>query len=96
MGLPPHNTLLPKNLDVLPPNEEQSKQPKLIKEWNGDSELWFMKDDKFHRPKAIVNLKIYPGSGFLKELGLTAQGRMLAEVWTASIKEHLREFNYMA
>lgn len=55
-----------------------------------------MKDEKFKRPKAFVNIKIYPFEGLLKELGRTAHGRMLAEVWVACIKEHLREFNYMA
>jgi insulysin len=55
-----------------------------------------MKDDKFKRPKAIVNIKIYPKQGLLQELGLTPFGRTLTEVWVACIKEHMREFNYMA
>jgi hypothetical protein len=51
--------LIPKNLDVLPLCEEDSKIPKLIKEYPGDTEVWYMKDDKFERPKAIVNARIY-------------------------------------
>jgi hypothetical protein len=94
MGLPPANTLLPKSLDLI--SAEASPIPELVKEWEGDTEVWYMKDNKFKRPKAIINLKIYPKSGLLKELGLTVVGRVLAEVWVACIKEHLREFNYMA
>lgn len=41
VGFPPKNTLLPKDLTVLPKSEEDSKEPKLVKEWKGDSELWF-------------------------------------------------------
>lgn len=81
MGLPEPNNFLPNSLDVLPPNESESNVPKLVKEWEGDGELWFMKDDKFNRPKAIVNLKFYPHGGLFQELGLTAKGRTLAEVW---------------
>ena len=60
LGLPPPNTLLPKNLDLVSEAPEHAQQPTLLKEWPGDTEVWFMKDDKFKRPKAIVNLKIYP------------------------------------
>ena len=59
LGLPPKNLFIPKNLEVLTPNEEDSKMPKLIKEYPGDTEVWYMKDDKFERPKAIVNARIY-------------------------------------
>ena len=55
-----------------------------------------MKDDKFERPKAIINVKVYPSAGLLSELGVTAEGRMITEVWIAAIKEYLREFKYMA
>ena len=55
-----------------------------------------MKDDKFERPKAIINVKVYSGSGLLQELGITAEGRMITELWIAAIKEYLREFKYMA
>ena len=65
MGLPPKNTLLPKNLDIIPPVEEQSKVPVLVKEWEGDTEVWHMKDDKFNRPKAMISIKLYPKAGLL-------------------------------
>jgi secreted Zn-dependent insulinase-like peptidase len=96
LGLPPKNTLLPQNLEVLPKSEEDSEVPKKIKEYAGESEVWYMKDDKFERPKAIVNMKLYPHKGLLQGLGLTAEGKMIAEVWASCIKEYLREFIYMA
>lgn len=94
MGLPPKNTLLPKNLDIV--GEDDSTVPKLVHEWKGDTEVWFLKDNKFKRPKAIVKVKIYPKAGLLQELGLSVNGRVITELWVAVVKEHLREFNYMA
>ena len=96
LGLPPVNTLLPKSLEIKPKDPEYSEVPKLIKEYEGDTEVWYLKDDKFERPKAIVTLKVYPAKGLLSELGVTAEGRMLTEFWVAAVKEHLREFRYMA
>jgi secreted Zn-dependent insulinase-like peptidase len=46
LDLPPPNNLIPKNLDVLPPNPELSQRPILVYKWN-DTELWYKKDDKF-------------------------------------------------
>jgi secreted Zn-dependent insulinase-like peptidase len=96
LGLPPVNPLLPKNLELVPADPEYAQVPKLVQEWESDTEVWYMKDDKFERPKAIINVKVYSGKGLLQELGITAEGRMLAEVWIAAIKEYLREFKYMA
>ena len=47
LGLPPVNPLLPKNLDLVPVDPEHSNHPKLIKEYPGDTEVWYMKDEKF-------------------------------------------------
>ena len=96
LGLPPVNTLLPKNLDLVPADPEHATKPTLIKEYPGDTEVWYLKDDSFERPKAIINIKVYPRAGLLAELGVTAEGRMITEVWVAAIKEYLREFRYMA
>jgi secreted Zn-dependent insulinase-like peptidase len=96
LGLPPVNNLLPKNLGLVPADPEHAQKPVLVKEYPGDTEVWYMKDDKFERPKAIINAKVYPSAGLLSELGVTADGRMITEVWIAAIKEYLREFKYMA
>ena len=96
LGLPPKNPLLPKSLELLPADPETNKVPIKLKDFEGDTEVWYLKDDKFERPKAIINVKVYPKSGILKELGVTAEGRMITEVWVAAIKEYLREFKYMA
>jgi insulysin len=96
VGLPPKNTLLPNRLDIEPEETEYSRVPKKIKEWQGDTEVWYKKDDKFKRPKAFINIKIYPHGGLHANLGKTVEGKMFAEIWEAAIKEYLREFKYMA
>lgn len=93
LGLPPKNNLLPKNLEVLSKEEESSKKPYLLKQWADDTDLWYMKDDKYLRPKGIVSLKIYTGDC---EFGQTARGRVFVEVWNQILNESLREFYYMA
>mmetsp|Transcript_12503 Transcript_12503/g.21036 ORF Transcript_12503/g.21036 Transcript_12503/m.21036 type:complete len:243 (+) Transcript_12503:1089-1817(+) len=92
LDLPPANNLIPKNFDVLAKQEDHSAKPKLIKKWE-DCDLWYKKDDKFERPKAIVEMKIYTNDcGFGKNL----EGRLFANVWREVQSEYLREFNYMA
>ena len=61
LDLPPANNLLPKSVDILPPIEDASQKPILLKQWADDTDLWYKKDDKFNRPKGIVSLKIYTG-----------------------------------
>jgi len=58
LDLPPHNNLLPKNFDILPEDPTVSDRVKLLKTWE-DTEVWYKKDDKFKRPKGIVNFKLY-------------------------------------
>lgn len=63
-----------------------------MKQWE-DTDLWYKKDDKFKRPKAVINMKIYTtDNGF----GLQQESRMFANVWRGVQEEYLREFNYMA
>lgn len=64
----------------------------LLRQWP-DGDLWYMKDDKFKRPKAIINLKLYSNDCMF---GRTAQSRVFVEVWKNVVKEYLREFYYMA
>jgi insulysin len=93
LDLPPKNNLLPKNLDVLPGEAESSQKPFLLRQWADDTDLWFMKDDKYQRPKGLVSLKIYTGDC---EFGQTARGRVFVEMWNSILNEYLREFYYMA
>lgn len=92
LGLPPANNLIPKNFDILPKNEECSKKPILLKQWD-DTDLWYKKDDQFEKPKAHVNLKIYTSDC---EYGQNAKARVFTTVWLNTFQEYLREFNYMA
>lgn len=92
MDLPPPNNLLPKNFEILPEDHSLSQRVKLLKTWE-DTELWYKKDDKFKRPKGIVNVKIYTNDCLFSQ---TAYGRMFSEVWKEVLEEYLREFLYMA
>lgn len=92
LDLPPSNHFIPKNLDVLAKQPELSTKPVLLKKWE-DTDLWFMKDDKFERPKSIVNCRIYTNDCMF---GLTDKGKIFANVWNSVLNETLREFFYMA
>jgi len=57
------------------------------------ADLWYLKDDKFKKPKAIVSLKIYTADlGF----GTSPETSVFAEVWKRVLQENLREFAYLA
>ena len=92
LDIPPHNNLLPKNLDVLSPQPDLSKQPILVQVWD-DADLWYQKDDKFLRPKAVIDMKLYTNDC---SFGRTPQGRVFVDVFNECLKETLREFFYMA
>ena len=84
--------MLPKNFEILPDDASLSDRVKLLKTWD-DTELWYKKDDKFKRPKGIVNFKFYSNDCLFSQ---TSQGRLFAEVWRQCLDEYLREFTYMA
>lgn len=92
LDLPPQNNLLPKNFDILPEDTQLSSRMQLLKTWD-DTEVWYKKDDKFKRPKGIVNFKIYTNDC---DFSQTAAGRLFGEVWRQCLDEYLREFAYMA
>ena len=77
IDLPPVNNLLPKSLDILDKDEEYSKKPVLLEQWE-NGELWYKKDDKFERPKGIIKVKYYTNDC---GLGTSASSRVFAEVW---------------
>lgn len=92
LDLPPPNSLVPKNFDILDKDEANSALPSLILS-NEDTQVFYKKDDKFERPKAFVNLKLYtPDNGF----GQTLEGRVFVCLWESVASEYMREFNYMA
>jgi secreted Zn-dependent insulinase-like peptidase len=49
----------------------------LLKQWE-NTDLWYKKDDKFLRPKAEVNLKLYTSDC---DFGSSTEGRLFANVW---------------
>lgn len=81
LDLPPANTLIPKNFTVLEKDEEHSKKPMLLKQWD-DTDLWYKKDDKFLRPKAIVAMKLFTNdNGF----GSDMKARVFANLWNDTL-----------
>lgn len=92
LDLPLENTLIPENLEVLAKNPTASAKTHLLKQWDG-VDLWFKKDDKFDMPKAMVNMKIYTADG---DFGKSPEQHMFVMLWNEVMREHLREFNYMA
>jgi secreted Zn-dependent insulinase-like peptidase len=88
MGLHPANNMIPKNFDILPPNEEFSNDPVMIKQWE-DTDLWYKKDDETNRPKAFVYMKYYTTDC---EFGTSLKGKVFALLWINMMKEYLREF----
>ena len=93
MDLPPPNNLIATNFDVLPEDASLSRRPQLVQQWKGIADLWFMKDDKFKKPKGMVGCKIYTADlGF----GTSPLVTVFAEVWKRVLTESLREFSYMA
>jgi secreted Zn-dependent insulinase-like peptidase len=91
LDLPPANTLLPKNFDILPADAEKSQKPVRIVETDL-VDLWYKKDDTFKLPKAYIAAKIYTGDcGF----GATARGRVFADCWEKVVTEYVREYAYM-
>ena len=93
LDLPPVNNLIAANFDILPEDETFSKCPKLIQQWGDNVDLWYQKDDKFKKPKAIISLKIYTTDlGF----GTSPEAQVFSEVWKNLVLERLREFTYLA
>lgn len=92
LDLPPPNTLLPTNFDILADDAKLSEKPQLLQIWD-DTEVWYKKDDNFKRPKGIVSLKLYSNDN---QFTNTPKGRLFVEVWNQCLTEVTREFAYMA
>ena len=69
--------MIPTNFDVLDKDAQYSEKPQILKQWE-DTDLWYKKDDKFEKPKAFINMKIYTTDcGFC----LQDHARIFASVW---------------
>ena len=93
LDYPPPNNLIAKNRDILPKNEKYSTTPVLLKSWPGETDLWYKKDDKFGRPKAVISFRFYTND--VKQIE-DINARVFSLVWSDIVDEYLREFNYMA
>jgi secreted Zn-dependent insulinase-like peptidase len=84
------NPLLPKNFAIFEKSENLSNVPTKVGEIE-NVDLWYMKDDKFERPKAFIRAKIYTPDC---NLGKNPRGMVFAEVWQKVFEEYVREFCY--
>lgn len=91
LDLPPPNTLLPTNFDILAEDASKSALPLLLETFD-NTEVWYKKDDRFKRPKGIVSLKLYTNDCAATKL----EGRLFVELWSQCLNEFTREFTYMA
>jgi insulysin len=85
LGLPPPNTLIPQNFDV---DEGLPGSPVELRPG-----VWFKKDDKFKRPKAIIKMKLYSTDCLY---GLKPEARVFTTLFIKMQQEFLREYLYMA
>jgi len=77
LDFPPANNMIPKNFDLLDEMADLSGKPSLVKSWD-NTELWYKKDDKFKRPKSIINMKIYTLDN---DYSKSIEGRLFANLW---------------
>jgi secreted Zn-dependent insulinase-like peptidase len=78
LDLPPQNTLIPKNFEILPKDESKSEKPILLKSWEDCTDLWYKKDDNFLRPKCMIQMKLYTNDLLFS---LKPETRVFAKVW---------------
>jgi len=92
LDLPPPNTMIPKNFDVLAENKALSEKATLIFQ-DENTDLWYRKDDQYKQPKGIVKMRIATkDNGY----GNSIEGRLFAQIWHRVLDEHLKEYTYMA
>ena len=65
----------------------------LLMRWPECTDLWYKKDDKFERPKSIVNYKLYTNDCLWMQ---KPESNVFAQIWVKVLQEYLREFNYAA
>ncbi|CAD8060302.1 unnamed protein product [Paramecium sonneborni] len=92
LNLPPQNIYIPEHTNVLPQQNDLPQFPQLI--WqNEQSDLWFKQDDRFQVPKTVIQLRINTvETGY----GKLSKTEAIAKIWQALLKNHVREFNYLA
>ena len=94
LDLPPENTFLPQNFDILPEDTALSAKPiKLNEAGLEDVDLWYKKDDTFKKPKGTFSCKIYTSDLYF---GQTPKARVFGLMWQDCLESLMQEFKYMA
>lgn len=92
LDLPPANTFIPQNFDLISTYEKYSSKPQLLKTWP-DAHLWYKFNGRFLTPKAVVNLKIYTSDN---GIGIIPEKRLFVHVWLGVVEACLRELRFAA
>ena len=92
MDYPPENKFYPKNLDIIP-NEENKKFPELIFNSN-NCQVWFKQDNEFNLPRGQIEFEIK----FVKNLCNNSEikNEIISFLLNKIIKLELNEILYMA
>lgn len=94
LDLPPLNTFLPQNFDILPEDKTLSEKPvKIIEEGLENVDMWYKKDDTYKKPKGIFACKIYTSDLYF---GQTPKARVFGLMWQDCLDSLMQEFKYMA
>ena len=78
LDLPPANTFIATNFEILPEDKSLSVSPHLVQQWENLADLWYKKDDKFKLPKALVAAKIYTSD---LSLGASPLASIFSSLW---------------
>ena len=70
LDLPLKNDMIPENFEILQVDFDKSDKPQLIFE-DDFTHVWYMKDDKFKKPKCQIKLTIYTSDN---DFGKTIEG----------------------
>ena len=83
LDIPPLNTFLPQNFDILPEDKTVSEKPvKITESGLEDVDLWYKKDDTYKKPKGVYACKIYTSDLYF---GQTPKARVFAKMWKACL-----------
>ncbi|ODN05282.1 Insulin-degrading enzyme [Orchesella cincta] len=90
LKLPPKNEFIPSNFDLKGRDEHRGIVPRIITE-NPLSRLWFLQDNEFTMPKAVVRVEAFSPLPLLEPLKTN-----LNHLFVAVVKDVLTEYSYAA
>ncbi|CAL8128505.1 unnamed protein product [Orchesella dallaii] len=90
LQLPPKNEFIPSTFDLKVREEQRGIVPRTISH-SSKSRLWFLQDNEFNMPKAVVKVEIFSPLPLLEPLKAN-----LNHLYVAAVKDVLTEYSYAA